>query len=179
MLRIYLIGICNDKPANSLVQNLPEPNALYGCSKCEIAGNFFSGSRLRRSAFLFILIGKTTPAKLYAATSSKKITTTYIRIFPTIKNDQPELRSNYRWFEISHALQNKYTFLTADDKAHSFGYLGDCELTNLAFIDRGESFMSDTLHTIYHGAFVCKISFFKTTFDIALFKTETFITPVD
>jgi len=38
MLRIYLIGICNDKPANSLVQNQPEPNAMYGCSKCEISG---------------------------------------------------------------------------------------------------------------------------------------------
>lgn len=41
MLRVYLIGICNDKPANSLVQNQAEPNALYGCSKCEIAGHFF------------------------------------------------------------------------------------------------------------------------------------------
>lgn len=39
MLRIYLIGVSNDKPANSLVQNQPEPNALFGCSKCEIAGN--------------------------------------------------------------------------------------------------------------------------------------------
>lgn len=39
LLRIYLIGISNDKPANSLVQNLSEPNAQYGCSKCEIAGD--------------------------------------------------------------------------------------------------------------------------------------------
>lgn len=39
LLRIYLIGICNDKPANSLVQNQAEPNAMYGCSKCEISGN--------------------------------------------------------------------------------------------------------------------------------------------
>ena len=38
ILRVYLIGVSNDKPANSLVQNQPEPNALYGCSKCEIAG---------------------------------------------------------------------------------------------------------------------------------------------
>lgn len=38
MLRVYLIGVSNDKPANSLVQNQPEPNALFGCSKCEIAG---------------------------------------------------------------------------------------------------------------------------------------------
>ena len=39
VLRIYLIGVSNDKPANSLVQNQAEPNAMYGCSKCEIAGN--------------------------------------------------------------------------------------------------------------------------------------------
>lgn len=39
VLRVYLIGICNDKPANSLVQNQPEPNAMHGCSKCEIEGN--------------------------------------------------------------------------------------------------------------------------------------------
>ena len=44
---------------------------------------------------------------------------------------------------------------------HSFGYLGECELTNLAFIDRGTSFMCDTLHSIYHGAFVCTKVFFK------------------
>lgn len=38
VLRVYLIGLCNDKPANSLVQNLSEPNSLFGCSKCEIPG---------------------------------------------------------------------------------------------------------------------------------------------
>jgi hypothetical protein len=38
VLRVYLIAISNDKPANSMVQNQSEPNALYGCSKCEIAG---------------------------------------------------------------------------------------------------------------------------------------------
>lgn len=44
MLRVYLIGISNDKPANSLVQNQPEPHALYGCAKCEIAGEFLYSS---------------------------------------------------------------------------------------------------------------------------------------
>lgn len=38
VLRIFLIGISNDKPANSLVQNQAEPNAMFGCSKCEIQG---------------------------------------------------------------------------------------------------------------------------------------------
>ncbi|CAF4533220.1 unnamed protein product [Rotaria sp. Silwood2] len=135
MLRLYLIGVCDDKPANSLVQNQPEPNALYGCSKCEIAGI-------------------TTPCKVLSSSilsNKKKIT--YVRIFPTPTHQQIELRSNFRWMEISHALQNKHSFLTEDNQMHSFGYLGECELTNLAYIDRGTSFMSDTLHSIYHGAF--------------------------
>ncbi|CAF3901686.1 unnamed protein product [Rotaria sordida] len=40
-----------------------------------------------------------------------------------------------------------------DKKTHSCGYAGESEFTSLAFVDRGTSFMSDTLHTIYHGAF--------------------------
>ncbi|CAF4769877.1 unnamed protein product [Rotaria sp. Silwood1] len=38
LIRMYLIGACNDKPANSLVQNAPEPIAKYGCSRCELRG---------------------------------------------------------------------------------------------------------------------------------------------
>lgn len=35
------------------------------------------------------------------------------------------------------------------------------EPTSLAFTDRGTSFMSDTLHSKYHVAFVCKKYFIK------------------
>ena len=63
------------------------------------------------------------------------------------------MRSNTRWNEISHALQNRHQFVLKK-KVHSFGYLDECELTNLAFIDRGRSVMSGSLHAIYHGAFV-------------------------
>ncbi|CAF4093074.1 unnamed protein product, partial [Rotaria sordida] len=63
------------------------------------------------------------------------------------------MRSNDRWHEISHALQNGHVFFTEDKKTHSFGYVGESEFTSLAFVDRGTSFMSDTLYTIYHGAF--------------------------
>ncbi|CAF3117838.1 unnamed protein product [Rotaria sp. Silwood2] len=38
LIRMYLIGACNDKPANSLVQNAPEPIAKYDCSRCELRG---------------------------------------------------------------------------------------------------------------------------------------------
>jgi hypothetical protein len=104
--------------------------------------------------FFIFFSGHTTPAKLFAVPNqSGKITTTYIRIFPTSTGEQPEIRSNTRWFDISHAVLNGIQFFT-EKKSHTFGYIGECELCNLAFIDRGTSFMSDTLHTIYHGAFV-------------------------
>lgn len=156
MLRTYLIGISNDKPANSLVQNQPEPNALFGCSKCEIAGNlsvvFLCENRRR---LLFVSVGKTTPARLFATPAdSTKIRTTYIRIFPTPKSSALEMRSNARWYDVCHAAQNGVRFFTNEQQSHTFGYLGECELSELAFIDRGSSFMSDTLHSIYHGAFV-------------------------
>jgi hypothetical protein len=156
ILRVYLIGISNDKPANSLVQNQAEPNAMYGCSKCEIAGNLVSDSQINCIESLSLLPGHTTPARLQAKPNqSTKITTTYVRVFPTPSNDEPGLRSNARWCEISHAIRNGVRFFAKDKKLHTFGYMGDCELTDLAFVDRGTSFMSDTLHSIYHGAFVC------------------------
>jgi hypothetical protein len=40
LIRMYLIGVCNDKPANRLVQNAPEPIAKYGCSRCELRGMY-------------------------------------------------------------------------------------------------------------------------------------------
>ena len=104
--------------------------------------------------FIFLFLGYTTPAKLSAVPNrSGKITTTYIRIFPTPNGEQPEKRSNARWFDICHGIRNGVQFFV-ERKSHTFGYIGECELCNLAFVDRGASFMSDTLHTIYHGAFV-------------------------
>lgn len=99
--------------------------------------------------------GKTTAAKLNADPSeSKKIQTTYVRIFPSTNGQVPQLRSNGRWFDIYHAMQNGIKFVNSEGKEHKFGYQGDCKLSELAYIDRGRSFMSDTLHSIYHGAFV-------------------------
>ena len=101
-------------------------------------------------------LGRTTPSKISATPLQSKpmIRTVWIRVFPTITGQQPNPRSNQRWNEISHALNNGYRFVTKEKKPHTFGYLGECQLTELAFIDRGSSFMSDTLHSIYHGAFV-------------------------
>jgi hypothetical protein len=38
MYSIHLLGSTNDKPATALLQNIAEPTAAYGCSRCEIKG---------------------------------------------------------------------------------------------------------------------------------------------
>lgn len=129
-----------------------------------VARSVKSSVMLMRFLHLFVAIililsntlGRTTPSRISATPLQSKpmIKTVWIRIFPTTKGQQPHLRSNERWNEISHALNNGYQFVTKEKKPHTFGYLGECQLTELDFIDRGSSFMSDTLHSIYHGAFV-------------------------
>ena len=37
-LRIFLLAACLDKPAQAIVQNLNQPIAVYGCGRCELAG---------------------------------------------------------------------------------------------------------------------------------------------
>ncbi|CAF4638964.1 unnamed protein product [Rotaria socialis] len=36
--RAFLIGACYDKPAQALLQFLPEPTAAFGCGRCEAKG---------------------------------------------------------------------------------------------------------------------------------------------
>lgn len=41
-LKVFLVTSCCDKPAQSLVQCLPEPTAKFGCGRCEIKGRDIS-----------------------------------------------------------------------------------------------------------------------------------------
>ena len=45
LIRVYLIGACCDKPAQALVQNIPEPIAAFGCGRCEIEGTHRTGDK--------------------------------------------------------------------------------------------------------------------------------------
>ncbi|CAF2124665.1 unnamed protein product [Rotaria magnacalcarata] len=40
-IRVYLIGACCDKPAQALVQNIPEPIGAFGCGRCEVEVKYF------------------------------------------------------------------------------------------------------------------------------------------
>lgn len=46
------MGVSNDKLANSLVKNQSEPNAIYGCSKCDIHCECFVDRGAHRSLLL-------------------------------------------------------------------------------------------------------------------------------
>lgn len=41
-LKVFLVSACCDKPAQCLVQCLPEPMARFGCGRCEIKGRDIS-----------------------------------------------------------------------------------------------------------------------------------------
>ncbi|CAF2948103.1 unnamed protein product [Rotaria sp. Silwood2] len=147
LIRMYLIGACNDKPANSLVQNAPEPIAKYGCSRCELRGETVLSNSNDQIA----------QNKSSSTEKKSRKDTHKIRVFPTNEDNQTQLRSTAR----CQLILNKFSKLTHnkqclnDEKESNLrlGYSGKCSLTDLTYFDHGYSFLMDTLHTIYHGAF--------------------------
>ncbi|CAF4280642.1 unnamed protein product [Rotaria sp. Silwood2] len=78
-------------------------------------------------------------------------------VFPTNENNQTQLRSTAQ----SHLILNKLLKLKHNKQCLNgekesnlrLGYSRKCSLTDLTYFDHGYSFLMDTLHTIYHGAF--------------------------
>ncbi|CAF3656376.1 unnamed protein product [Rotaria socialis] len=146
MYKAFLLGSINDKPANSLLQNIPEPNAAFGCSKCEL-----QGITVRSNT---VLVAKTKQAK--HITNNKKLTNC-IRVFPTsFKCTSVRLRSSENYKKTLHELdtQRLKNPNLSNEQLYTLkkGYLGPCSLTRLRYFDHGQSFLSDTLHTVYGGA---------------------------
>ena len=46
-LKVFAIGATCDKPAQAIVQNIPEPIGKFGCGRCEIPGNFIRSTNER------------------------------------------------------------------------------------------------------------------------------------
>jgi hypothetical protein len=83
--------------------------------------------------------------------------------------DQIELRSNMRYdvlldlkllheqIQQSFPAQKKKQ-LMKQHKIEEKGILGPCILRELSYFDVGRGFMADTLHNVYIGSFVCRLS---------------------
>lgn len=46
-LKVFAIGATCDKPAQAIVQNIPEPIGKFGCGRCEIPGNLIRSTNER------------------------------------------------------------------------------------------------------------------------------------
>ncbi|CAF1339385.1 unnamed protein product, partial [Didymodactylos carnosus] len=126
-LKFFLIAACSDKPAQSLLQNTVAYNANYGCARCFIQGEVFSGSNKNGKHF-------------------------NIKVFPYGKYDQRN----------SHVCE-KLVDEIEDNQMPVYGHRGRCPLTQLKYFNYGESFLFDTLHTLYLGIFkqMCLLLFSK------------------
>ncbi|CAF4238175.1 unnamed protein product [Rotaria socialis] len=144
---VHLLKSTNDKPATALLQNIAEPTAAYGCSRCEIKGKTTLSNPL--------ISEKKSKASGTTLNEKKTCKETHrIRVF-VIEEDQPmpELRSAERYRTIMRLIRTQQfasgVYIEPDIQR---GYLGPCLLADLAFFDQGQGFMSDSLHTVYGGA---------------------------
>ncbi|CAF4767110.1 unnamed protein product, partial [Rotaria sp. Silwood2] len=125
-LKIFLIASCCDKPAQSLVQGISESIGAFGCGRCDLEG-------------------ETVPIK---ANSQKRI-----RVFPLIPDDQeqPRLRTNKTYDMFMNIYIDEHFLPHAELRNRLRGHISPCVLRDLTYFDVGTSFLSDSLHNIYHG----------------------------
>ena len=155
-INVYLIAACCDKPAQALIQCIPEPIAAFGCGKCEVQGNHrFFTDRMVMVVIYF--------AGFMIATENGG----HVRSFAQSHQDFNLIheRSNDRYDALIDLLQlhrhlrsflpnSKQKKSAINDKKNEKGIVGECLLRQLAYFDVGRSFMVDSLHNIYIGAFV-------------------------
>ncbi|CAF3944826.1 unnamed protein product, partial [Rotaria sordida] len=120
-IRVFVIVATCDRPAASLIINHTEAGGYYGCTHCE---NIKTGNG-------------------------------NARVFLQNDNEDFELRSNDTYDEAVALLQRS----SSEEKRDSItsinngldGLRGPCELRTLKYFDVYQSFLSDTLHTLYEG----------------------------
>ncbi|CAF1462164.1 unnamed protein product [Rotaria sordida] len=126
---VNLLGVVSDKPAQSMIQNMIDSGGFYGCGKCQIVGES-------------VRAGKG-----------------HIRCFPLDTTNPPDLRSNKTYDQAMKILtKNKQqrarrNSLTGADNDAAKGHVGPCALRRLRFFEMGQSFLIDSLHNLYSGAF--------------------------
>ena len=79
-----------------------------------------------------------------------------IRVFPLIPEhqQQPRLRTNETYDTFMKEYMKKKSFSYNELRDRYRGHVSSCVLHDLAHFDVGTSFLSDSLHNIYHGVVV-------------------------
>lgn len=79
-----------------------------------------------------------------------------IRVFPLLPEAhiQPRLRSNFTHDEIINIDEDDKPVDKDALRNTMRGHVGPCVLRTLKYFDVGHSFLSDSLHNLYHGVMV-------------------------
>ncbi|CAF1366154.1 unnamed protein product [Adineta ricciae] len=136
LTKIFLIGACCDKPAQSIVQCLPEPTAFFGCGHCELMG--VSVSTNNNGSVVSFAIYETDPP------TNERTNERHDLLIKQLHRNAIELTaSTYRGRRD----------LTDKHKQSEKGVKGPCVLRSLSNFDVGSSFLVDSLHNVYLGLF--------------------------
>ncbi|CAF1264971.1 unnamed protein product [Adineta ricciae] len=119
----YLIAAAMDKPAQSLLMNINECTGYYSCVRCTIKGKSVAS-------------GNGT-----------------IRAFIKDKKEKVQIRDNNLYDKCIHIFTRRKTKLKSGDLDVTCGTRGHCALRALTYFNIGPSFVTDSLHNIYSGAF--------------------------
>lgn len=154
VVHVYLIASCCDKPAQALAQCLPEPIASFGCGRCEVQGKRFLFDLQFTISYL---IGSVVPTNRGGHVRSFSMTHQDFDIIHTRSNERYDALTDL--FELQKHLRDLAPLsqrkkIAIRDKKSEKGIVGDCLFRQLAHFDVGRSFMVDSLHNIYIGAFV-------------------------
>ncbi len=98
--------------------------------------------------YIVSILGITVPIK---PNSTKKI-----RVFPLLPEhqQQPRLRTNKTYDEYMNIYKKKHFINDTELRDRLRGHISPCVLRDLTYFDVGSSFLSDSLHNIYHGVVV-------------------------
>ncbi|CAF2107921.1 unnamed protein product [Rotaria magnacalcarata] len=137
LLKVFLISACCDKPAQCLIQCLPEPTAFFGCGNCEIEGI-------------------SVPTNNHGSIVSFAIYENDQLAYERTNERHDLLLEQQRKNKIQMANFTRYRGRRALIEAHKNtekGIKGPCMLRILSYFDVGHSFLVDSLHNIYLGLF--------------------------
>ncbi|CAF4181116.1 unnamed protein product [Rotaria magnacalcarata] len=135
-IKIFLVSSCCDKPAQCLVQCLAQPTAKFGCGKCAIRGETVE-TEGGGHVISFIINA--------SETINLRSNDQYDELLETVKLNNEELASLTTDRDIK-AAKLRHT-------ESQMGLKGSCVLRELKYFDFGQSFVVDSLHNIYLGAF--------------------------
>ncbi|CAF2063533.1 unnamed protein product [Rotaria magnacalcarata] len=146
LIHFYNIASCTDKPAEALMANVVPYNSEYGCPKCFHPCDLYHGERRSRGNVITFTI-RVYPFKDCELRTQDKCA----RIVEELVDCSNQVNNNSN--HTKKKIVKKQIKKKKEKHISRYGHLGFCPLTKLKYFHYGTSFLTDSLHTIYAGAF--------------------------